>query len=228
MSKATSLLSIRTLLPLTLTLAAVSAHGQFDRLKGATISVGAMSPFDRSLTSNPTSGNYIISTPSGGFIGTTVSGQQQFTTDSVGVLTQIQFHPRPWAGIEMNYSYSHYSEKYSFNYTAATTSQTAVAPTVAHEATSAYEFHPRHIPFQPFVNAGGGAIDFLPLSGHNQWRGAGLLEAGFDLPTHNPHFGFRIEGRSLYYRAPNFNNPAISTRTWRATIEPAVSSYYRF
>ncbi len=228
MLNTTSFFRLRTMLPITVAFAAASAHGQFQGLKGASISVGAMSPFDRSLESNPTSGSYVIASPSGGVINTTVSGQRQFTTDSVGFLTSLQFHPRPWAGVELNYSYSHYSERYAFNYSAATTAQTASAPTVAHEATAAYEFHPRHIPFQPFVNVGGGSIDFVPLSGPNQWRGAGLLEAGFDIPTHNPHFGFRIEGRSLYYRAPNFNNRAISTRTWRATVEPAVSTYYRF
>ena len=223
-----SIFTLRTMLPISLTLAAVSAQGQFYKLNGATVSVGAMSPFDRSLQSNPNSGSFVIPTPTGGVISTTVSGQQQFTTDSVGFLTSLQFHPRPWAGIEMNYSYSHYSERYAFNYSAATTSQTVSVPTVAHEATAAYEFHPRHIPFQPFVNVGGGSIDFVPSSGLNQWRGAGLLEAGFDLPTHNPHFGFRIEGRSLYYRAPNFNTPAISTRSWRVDVEPAISTYYRF
>jgi hypothetical protein len=228
MFRSTSVSAIRIMLPIGLILLTAAAHGQFYKLNGATISVGAMSPFDRSLQSNPTSGSYVISTPTGGVINTNVSGQRQFTTDSVGFLTSLQFHPRPWAGVELNYSYSHYSERYAFNYSAATTSQTASAPTVAHEATAAYEFHPRHIPFQPFVNVGGGSIDFLPLSGPNQWRGAGLLEAGFDLPTHNPHLGFRIEGRSLYYRAPNFNNPAISTRTWRVTVEPAVSTYFRF
>jgi hypothetical protein len=220
--------SARYAMPLTLALCAASAHGQFYKLHGAAISVGATSPFTRTLETNPSSGSYIISTPSGGVIGTTVSNQQQSTTDSVGFLSSLQFHPKPWAGIEMNYGYTHYSERYHFNYSAATTAQVVNVPTTGHEATAAYEFHPPHIPFQPFVNIGGGAIDFLPRTGENQWRGAGLLEAGFDLPTHNKHFGFRVEGRSLYYRAPNFNNPAISTRAWRATVEPSVSTFYRF
>ena len=91
-----------------------------------------------------------------------------------------------------------------------------------------YQFHPKHIPFQPFVNIGGGALDFAPNTGQYQWRTAGLLEMGFDLPTHSKHIGFRIAGRSLYYRAPNFNTAAISTREWRVTEEPSVSTYYRF
>ncbi len=218
----------RTLIAAGIAMPALAAHGQFYKLHGAAISVGATGPFDRSLESNPGSGSYVVTTPSGGVINTTVSNQQQFTTNSAGFLTSIQFHPKPWAGVEMNYSFSHYSERYAFTYSSATPAQSVNVPTTAHEATAAYEFHPPHIPFQPFVNVGGGSIDFVPRTGENQWRGAGLLEAGFDLPTHNKHLGFRVEGRSLYYRAPNFNNSAISTKTWRVTFEPSVSAVYRF
>ena len=211
-----------------LALSAARAHAQFYNLKGASISVGATGPMDRNLTSDATSGTYLVPNSAGGNIFTTVSNQTQQTTDSVGLITSLQFHPKPWAGVEVNYAYRTYSEVYSFNYSSTTTPQSIHVGTDSHEATGAYEFHPKHIPFQPFVNVGGGAVDFVPRSGPNQWRGAGLLEAGFDLPTHNPHFGFRLEGRSLYYRAPNYNDAAISSRSWRATFEPAVSTFYRF
>lgn len=106
--------------------------------------------------------------------------------------------------------------------------QRLVMPVTANEATAAYVFHPKHIPLQPFVNLGGGAISFIPQSASNQWRAAGLVEAGLDLPTENKHLAIRIEGRSLVYRAPNFNQPAISTRSWRVTDEPAAGVVYRF
>ena len=211
-----------------LTLSATRAHAQFYKLKGASVSVGATGPVDKTLVSNPVSGTYLVPNSAGGNLFTTVSNQSQQTTDHVGLITSLQFHPKPWAGVELNYGFRTYSEVYSFNYSSVVTAQSVHVRTASHEATGAYEFHPKHIPFQPFVNVGGGAIDFIPTSGPNQWRGAGLLEAGFDLPTHNPHFGFRVEGRSLYYRAPNFNNPALSSRAWRATVEPAISTFYRF
>ena len=220
--------AIHKLIPVLLSLAAVSAHGQFYRLHGAAISVGATGPEDISLTSNPTSGPFVVNSNSGGVLNETVSNQIQQTTDHVGFLTSLQFHPKPWAGVELNYAFRTYSEVYAFNYSSTPAQQIVHVSTASHEATGAYEFHPPHIPLQPFVNVGGGAIDFIPRSGNNQWRGAGLLETGLDIPTHNKHFGFRIEARSLYYRAPNFNNPAIGTRTWRATVEPAISSFYRF
>ena len=222
---------IRTMkyaLPLLMLTAGSLANAQYMKAHGVSISVGATSPFDRTLTTEPSSGIFVIPTPAGGVINTTVSNQKQFTTDSVGFLTSMQFHPKPWAGIELNYGFNHYQERYAFDYSAATTAQTLHVTTDVHEFTGAYQFHPKHIPFQPFVNVGGGALDFTPRAQSNQIRGAGLLEAGFDLPTYKGHVGFRIEGRSLYYRAPNFYQEAISTRSWRVSVEPSVSTYYRF
>ena len=208
--------------------AATSAHAQIYTLKGASISFGATGQFTTPLTTNPRTGSYAVSTPAGGVIDSTISGQQQFTTGSVGFLTSIQLHPRPWAGVEVNYGFTHFSERYAFNTSSATAQETIGVKQDMHELTSAYVFHPRHIPFQPFVNVGGGAVDFAPTSASNQWRGAGLVETGFDIPSGSKHLAFRVEGRALIYRAPNFYTPAISTGSWRVTDEPTVSAVYRF
>ncbi len=215
--------------PVVLALCTAAAHAQFDRLKGATVSVGATSNFDRTLTSNPTTGVYDISTPTGGVLSETVSNQQQFTTNAVGVLGQVSLHPVAWAGVEVNYGFTRFSERYAFNYSSAPgTQQLLSVPVTMHETTAAYEFHPPHIKFQPFVNVGGGAVDFLPTMNNNQWRGAGLLEAGFDIPSGFRHLAFRVQGRALIYRAPNFNLSEISTRSWQVTAQPAVSAVFRF
>ena len=122
------------------------SHGYFQE-HGFSLSAGATSPFDHQLTSSPSSGIFTIPTPTGGVINTTVSNEQQFTTDSVGFIASLQFHPKPWAGVEFNYGFNHFSERYGFNYTAATTAQTLGISTDMHEATGAYQFHPKHIPF---------------------------------------------------------------------------------
>ena len=133
-----------------------------------------------------------------------------------------------FAGIEVNYGYTEFSEYYN------TTDFRARVKTDMHEATAAYVFHPHFRHYQPFVTIGGGAIDFVPQLGQNQWRGTGLVEAGFDIPTKNPHFGFRAEGRALIYRDPNFgsstaaNSPSIGSKTWVVTDEPTVGAWYRF
>lgn len=229
---------VRRSLPLlTLALTGAVAHAQFvNRLHkdDASISVGGTGQFSTVLTSNPTNVPYANPTA------TVVTNQRQDTTWSAGLIASMQLHPVSWAGVALNYGYTHYDERYSFNYAnTPTIGRSASVSTDWHEATAGYLVHPKHIPFQPYMVIGGGAIDFAPSKGNtalassgptapNQWRGAGLLEAGFDLPVRHTHFGFRISGRSLYYRAPNYNTAQISTRSWRVTTEPAVSTYYRF
>ncbi len=213
------------------TLTATVGQAQIYKLKGASVSVGATGPFTTALQTNPSNVSYVANNTGGGLLNETASGQQQFTTLSVGFLSSLQFHPAAWAGIEVNYGFNHYSEVFRYNASSATTAQTQHVNTYAHEATAAYMFHPKHIKFQPFLNVGGGAISFLPglpMAADNQWRWTGLLETGFDIPSGSPHLAFRVAGRSLIYRAPNFYNSAISTRTWRSTEEPTTSAVFRF
>jgi|GEM_PF-2432153 len=230
---------IRRTLPLALALTAMTApfaQAQYFQARGFSVSVGATGQFSTLLETNPASSVSTTTNVQGTPEAVRVSNQQQYTTMSAGFLTSTEFHPRPWAGLEFNYGYTHYQERYGYSL-GSSGSTTILNPSAVyqkrittdmHEATGAYQFHPKHIPFQPFVNIGGGAVDFAPRQGYNQWRGAGLLEAGFDLPVHLSHVGFRVEGRTLYYRSPNFYQPSLSTRSWRVTEEPSLSAYYRF
>ncbi len=207
------------------------AQAQFYKLHGGSISVGATGNYLETLTDNPRPVTFNSVTPNGITLTNTVSNQQQYNTSSLGFLTSLQFHPVPWAGVEVNYGYQHYQERYSYNVAGTVARQGTNIPTTTHEATAAYQFHPKHIPFQPFVNVGGGAIDFVPtLGGANQWRGAGLLETGFDIamPYSQRKLALRIQGRGLFYRAPNFYNSALSTSSWRVSAEPSASFVYRF
>lgn len=221
---------IGTLLPALALLAGSAAPAQmahYAKTHGVSVSVGATGNFVTPLTTDPSpqpffSGGRVIS----------IYGQQQYITSSPGFLTSFQFHPVPWAGVELNYGYQHYSERFNYNLTRQPVTQTANIPTSAHEATAAYSFHPKHIPFQPFVNVGGGAINFRTDVGEasSQWRGTGLVETGFEfaMPYTSRKLALRIQGRGLFYRAPNFNNSQISTRSWRVSSEPSASFVYRF
>ena len=220
---------LRRTLPAVLVLSAVSAAAQDGYLKthGASLSVGGTGQFSTILESNS---GYVTNTyaiPNGTHTDQTFN-QQQFTTWSAGFVSSLQFHPKPWAGVALNYGFNHYQERFTYNYTDSTATGATYVTTDVHEFTGGYLFHPKHIPFQPYLEIGGGALDFTPQTASNQIRGAGLLETGFDLKTKDPHISFRISGRSLYYRAPNFYQPAISTRSWRATEERAVSAVYKF
>ncbi|MDE1163177.1 MAG: hypothetical protein PW792_14735 [Acidobacteriaceae bacterium] len=217
-----------------LALSAGTAHAQWWKLNNGNVAVGGTGQFNTILTDSPRS----VAATTSNNAPVTVLNQRQDTTWSAGFIGSLQFHPVSWAGVEVNYGFTRYQERYSFNYAGTAARQSVAVPVDYHEATAGYLIHPKHIPFQPYVVVGGGAIDFNPHGnavnakdvtyGSAQWRGAGLLEAGFDLPTHNKHIGFRISGRSLYYRSPNFQTAAISTRSWRVTTEPAVSVFYKF
>lgn len=218
---------LRRSVPVFLALAAITAHGQYLKSHGASLSVGGTGQFSTLLESNSSYQPFTYSIPNGTTT-TSIFLQQQYTTGSVGFVSSLQLHPVSWAGIALNYGFNHYQERFQYQYANTNTTGHTNVTTDAHEFTGGYLLHPKHIPFQPYVEVGGGAIDFTPWVGSNQFRGAGLLETGFDLPVKNEHIGFRISGRSLYYRSPNFYNSAISSRSWRVTEEPAVSAFYRF
>jgi hypothetical protein len=225
------MLQLRTLLPAVALLVVSSSPAQIARYAkehGVSVSVGATGNFVTPLTTDPTTQTF----RTGVNTTNTISGQNQYITSSPGFLTSLQFHPVAWAGIELNYGYQHYSERFNYNLANTNGPITASIPTTTHEATAAYQFHPKHIPFQPFVNVGGGAIYFGPDAGGatSQWRGAGLVETGFEfaMPYTSRKLALRIQGRGLFYRAPNFNNALISTRSWRVSSEPSASFVYRF
>ncbi len=220
---------LRRTLPALLVLSTVSAAAQEGYLKthGASLSVGGTGQFSTILESNNGYVNNTYAIPNGTHTDQ-VYNQQQFTTWSAGFVSSLQFHPKPWAGVALNYGFNHYQERFTYNYTDSTATGQTRLTTDVHEFTGGYLFHPKRIPFQPYVEVGGGALDFTPHEASNQIRGAGLLEAGFDIPTRDKHIALRVSGRSLYYRAPNFYQPAISTKAWRATEEPAISAVYKF
>jgi hypothetical protein len=222
--------SIKRVLPALMVLTAVSASAQFYKFHGGNISVGATGNFVSPLANSPQPVTYNTVTPSGITLTNTIVNQNQYITSSVGFLTSFQFHPLPWAGVELNYGYQHYSERVNYNVVGNPNNFTAGIPTTTHEATGAYQFHPKKIPFQPFVNVGGGAIDFVPTAGNgsSQWRGAGLLETGVDVPMPGKQLALRIMGRGLFYRTPNFGNSALGSHEWRVSAEPSASFVYRF
>ncbi len=188
-----------------LAFAAVSAQAQYLKLHNTDIGGGAIGQFTTPL-------------PAGNS-----SDVSQYTQDSLGAMFTVRTHPVAWAGLEFNYAWNRYTQYYTGpGYTARVKNNT-------HEATSAYLFHPHFRHLQPFVAVGGGYIDFIPNgAGQNQWRGTGLLEAGLDVPTRNPHLGFRLQGRELVYRNTNFYQPDLSSRRWVATSEPSAGVWYRF
>jgi hypothetical protein len=196
----------RSLAPLCgLLLAAATANAQFYKLHDADISGGAIGQFTTIL-------------PAGNASNVTLNNK-----NSLGGMISIRDYPAPWAGLEFNYAYTEYGS------TIAGPNYSQNVHTDAHEATAAYLFHPKFMKLKPFLAVGGGYIDFVPsYAGQNQWRGTGLVELGFDINTPNPHLGFKVQGRELIYRSPDFYQTDLASRQWVATSEPMVGVWYRF
>lgn len=188
-------------------MAVTAADAQVYKLHNADVGVSATGQFTTTLTSD--------------------SSAVQQTTMSPGFIVTLRDHPVAWAGVELNYGFTRYSQRYTFPSGNGGTNYLSDSNSV-HEATAAYLFHPHFRHLQPFVGIGGGALGFMPTLGANQWRGAGLVEVGMDIPTRDPHVGFRVQGRSLIYRAPNFGIANVSSRSWVATTEPSAGVYIRF
>ena len=184
------------------------AQGQIYKLHNADVGVAATGQFITTLTTD--------------------AAPVQKTTWSPGFIATLREHPVAWAGIEFNYGFTRYSQRFSYPVAGSTALVNFNQPNSVHEFTAAYLFHPHFRHLQPFVGIGGGYQLFNPNTGQNQWRETGLLETGLDIPTSNPHFGFRVQGRALVNRAPNFYNSAISSRSWVVNTQPSAGAWIRF
>ena len=197
---------LRSFTLIAVTLAFTPAFSQLNEGHHADVAVGGTGQFTTSITSQSNLGH-------------------NATTNSTGFLLSLRAQPLKFAPVELNYQYSSFSERFGAHNTPLNT----YVPLSFHEATAAYILHPHYRKFRPFVGVGGGSLYFDPtVHVKTQIRPTGLFEVGFDMHTANPHLGFRVQGRSLLYRAPNFNNPALSSSRWVATNEPSASVYVRF
>ena len=188
--------------------AAATSQGQAYKFHGADVGIAATGQFTTSITSQDfaTNGSPL---------------PHQWTTQSPGVLVTLRDHPVPWAGVELNYQYTRFSERFFTN-------RPTYIGTNFHEASAAYLFHLHMHGFSPYVGVGGGALAFIPESAiASQWRGTGLVDVGLDMQTHS-RLGFRLGARDLLYRAPNFYNAGLASSRWVSTEEPYGGVYIKF
>lgn len=189
--------------------AATTGQAQFYKFHGADVGVAATGQYTTSITSQDFGTN-----------GAPLP--HQGTTDSPGVLLTLRDRPISWVGVEVNYQYTKFDERF-----VSGGLPTSIATNV-HEASAAYLLHLHVRRLSPYVGVGGGALDFIPVTGANaQWRGTGLVDVGLDLQTHS-RLGFRIGARDLIYRAPNFEMAQLSSSRWVSTEEPYGGVYFKF
>lgn len=151
-------------------------------------------------------------------------------TYSGGGLADYRYHFSDWSAIELNYSYTRFTQNYSY------TSGNAITQANAQEFTLAYVStlgKPASARIRPFVEAGTGGIVFSQVtagstfSGLTQDRAVFLFGAGADWHL-TSLLSLRAGYRGLLYQAPDFSVPQAVTH--RATIlsEPYVGVVFRF
>lgn len=151
-------------------------------------------------------------------------------TEGVGLLVNVREHPVSWFGLELNYSFQPYSERYSSATTGAAVGRLRQDQ---HEATAGYVFHFKVPGIQPFVTLGGGALNFRPAKGsaqfENQWRGTYMYEVGFDFVSRShPHFGVRVQEHGLFYKAPDYHVASLRSNGYIHQAMPSAGIFYRF
>lgn len=151
-------------------------------------------------------------------------------TEGVGLLVNVREHPVPWFGLELNYGFHHYSERFS---SAATGASLGRLDQDQHEATAGYVFHFRAPGIQPFITLGGGGLNFRSTKANpqygNQWRGTYMYEVGFDFVSRShPHFGVRIQEHGLFYKAPDYHVDSFRSNGYIHQAMPSAGVFYRF
>jgi outer membrane immunogenic protein len=147
----------------------------------------------------------------------------------LGVLLSYRFMLTPRGAVEGNYSYTQNSLHYvapSYNYQVNTRMQ---------EVTGAYVYNFNYKKFNPFVEAGGGALIWTnirnlgttTLDVKQQITIVGLYGGGVAYEI-SPSFDIRAEYRGFISKVPNFGYSPLTTNKWYNINNPVIGVAYHF
>ena len=159
----------------------------------------------------------------------------QRPSTTLGALVNVRYTKSPLLGLEFNYSYARYTQKFTTVIGGVSQDYLILggAQTNASEYTVGYIAHtPRIFGLQTFVAAGGGATAFraTPNGGQNlptQARATYYYTAGAE-DAITPHFGIRAQFRQAFFLAPDFGQNYLTIKQRQITTEPAVGFYLHF
>jgi hypothetical protein len=151
-------------------------------------------------------------------------------TEGLGVLASVREQVVPWFGVELNYGFNHYSERFTSFTNGASIGRVQQDQ---HEATAGYILHIKAPGIQPFITLGGGGLNFRGTKANpqfgNQWRGTYMYEVGFDfISRKHPHFGVRVQEHGLFYKAPDFHVAELRSNGYIHQAMPSAGVFFRF
>ncbi|SFS21272.1 hypothetical protein SAMN05421771_4121 [Granulicella pectinivorans] len=177
-----------------------------------------------------------------GYFNTTTTGTNylnQTVTDvpgnTLGALVQIRYIAKPWIGLEFNYGYARYTQKYTGSGGAASNTDFNFGLQAnTSEYSLGYVAHPPIAIFglKPFIGGGAGTMAYKPTTyggqgRQEQARALYYYDVGLD-DMISEHIGLRAQFRGSNSLAPDFgqNYLTILKRTW--ITEPAVGVFIKF
>ena len=157
----------------------------------------------------------------------TVSGNGITDTPSKSGGGEVAFrHSYHWGlGYEGGYGYTRYHEDYTGVPFGIQHNQ--------HDFSGSYYVHGPTVVVQPFALVGVSALLQAPSlnGGQNvphEWEPGVNFGVGANVPLLTSHFGLRVEYRGIYYKAPDFGAPYLTTNAFRVTSEPMAGVYFKF
>lgn len=161
----------------------------------------------------------------------------QFASTTTGVLATIHYPIKPYFGLEINYGSGRYTENYEgpgvANFLPSNTTNFQVQ-TKVNEYTLGYLVTPPHPIFglQPFASVGAGTQAFKPTAfGGQEEPEKARMTYYYSLGVHkelNPHFGFQLGFRQLFYLAPDFGQNYLTILKHTTTSEPTIGFYLKY
>ena len=158
------------------------------------------------------------------------------TTSTAGVLGSYRYLLTPRSGLELNYAFSQNSVKYNASSVAQPNQR---VHSKNQEISAGYVYSRNYHNFNPFVEAGIGAIFFTPIldsgtatgvggSVKSQTRVGGLFGAGVAYEI-SPSFDIRAEYRGFVAKAPTFGITYLSpVNAYYVVSTPSIGIAYHF
>ena len=150
---------------------------------------------------------------------------------ALGALVSYRFMLTPSSAVEANYSATYQNK---INYRINITNNYQVL-TRTQEMSAAYVRSFNFRKYNPFIEAGPGALVFLPIRNSGttsldvkqQMQMAAFYGAGVAREI-SPSFDIRAEFRGIVTKVPTFNLPQFTTNKWYNIYMPTIGVAYHF
>jgi hypothetical protein len=157
----------------------------------------------------------------------------QVPGSTLGALITVRYTKSPYFGLEFNYTYSRYTQKFRDS-TGADIYFPGGIQNNASEYSFGYVIHPPREFFgaKPFLSLGAGTTAFRPTTAGGQGlysraRMTYFYAVGLEKEI-TPHFGLRGQLRQTFYKAPDFGQNLLTLQQQTWTIEPGAGFVIHF